>query len=112
MSQDRRRIPRLTLQDPLEATMSDTPVGLLDLSTGGALVEHDFIVNAGRSVKLRFSHEGQEVNLTCVVVRTRLGRSALKPGSFAYSSGLRFTDPSEPSRDIVRQIVAKMSRGR
>lgn len=110
MTQEKRRIPRLTLEEPLEAKLSSAAGTLLDISNGGALVEHEFPMKAGAPVTLAFTHAGRAVELSCVVVRTKLGRSVVKPGSFAYSSGLRFSDPSEPARQVVRQIVADVSR--
>jgi hypothetical protein len=110
MSQERRRIPRLTLDDPLEARLSGQSGTLLDISNGGALVEHEFLLKAGTPIVLEFTHAGREVTLSCLVVRTKLGRSVVKPGAFAYSSGLRYSDPTEPARQLVRQIVADVSR--
>jgi len=110
MTDEKRRIPRLSLQEPVEAKFAERVASLLDLSNGGALVEHEFPLKAGLTAVLEFPWESQSVRLTCVIVRTRLGRSVTKPGSFAYSSGLRFSDPHEPARQLVRQIVAEMSR--
>lgn len=110
MTQEKRRIPRLTLEEPLLARMAEKNVSLLDLSNGGALVEHEFPLKAGSTVVLEFPWDGRPVRVTCSIVRTRLGRSTTRPGSFAYSSGLRFTDPTEASRTVVRQIVADMIR--
>jgi len=110
MTDEKRRIPRLSLEEPVGATVAERAAALLDLSNGGALVEHEFPLKAGLTAVLEFPWEAEKVRLTCVIVRTRLGRSVTKPGSFAYSSGLRFTDPSEPARQLVRQIVAQMSR--
>lgn len=112
MTQEKRRIPRLTLSEPLEATISECSVGLLDLSNGGARVEHEFPMKTGVKATLEFTYHGTPVRVSCVLVRTRLGRSVMKPGSFAYSTGLRFSDPTESSRETVRQIVATMSRER
>jgi hypothetical protein len=112
MTEEKRRIPRLTLLEPQGARLSDREGTLLDLSNGGALVEHEFPLKAGGALTLEFVHDGLPVRLSCLVVRTRLGRSTVKAGSFAYSSGLRFTDPMELSRQVVRQIVANMSRER
>jgi len=110
MTQEKRRIPRLTLDEPVVAKIADRGVTLLDLSNGGALVEHEFPLKAGVTTTLEFAWRGETVRLTSIVVRTRLGRSTTKPGSFAYSSGLRFSSPTEASRQTVRQIVAEMSR--
>ena len=110
MTQEKRRIPRLSLDEPLPATIGDRNVALIDLSNGGALIEHEAPLKAGLTATLEFRWNGEEVRLTCVVVRTRLGRSTIREGAFAYSSGLRFADPSEPSRQVVRQLVADLSR--
>lgn len=110
--QEKRRLQRLDLVPPSDAKLSGLAVVMLDLSTAGARVEHAFPMKAGQKGRLDFSWEGLELSLQCEIVRTRLQKSTIKPGSIVYHTGLRFTDPAEDSRVKVRHIVASLSTGR
>ncbi|MBI2212561.1 MAG: PilZ domain-containing protein [Acidobacteria bacterium] len=110
--QEKRRLQRLDLKPPSDAKLSGLAVMMLDLSTAGARVEHAFPMKAGQRGKLDFIWNGLELSLQCEVVRTRLQKSTVKPGSIVYHTGLRFTDPAEDSRVKVRHIVASLAGGR
>lgn len=110
--QEKRRLQRLDLVPPSDAKLSGLGVVMLDLSTAGARVEHQFPMKAGQRGRLDFSWNGMELSLECEVVRTRLQKSTIKAGVIVYHSGLRFTDPSEGSRAQVRHVVAAMSAAR
>lgn len=111
-AQEKRRLQRLDLVPPSDAKLSGLAVVMLDLSTAGARVEHQFPMKAGQHGRLDFIWNGSELSLQCEVVRTRLQKSTIKAGVIVYHSGLRFTDPSESSRAQVRQIVAAISSAR
>jgi len=84
---------------------------LVELGAAGARVEHDTPVGIRRELKLRFELDGVTLVLSCIVTRCRLQRSLARPGAATYSSGLRFTTPSEPSRELLRAIVSRMLGG-
>ncbi len=108
---EKRRIQRLNLDRPIEASLSGLRVMLLDISTAGARVEHSFPMKASRQVKLDFLHDGATISLQCDIVRCRLQKSGLN-GAIVYQSGLRFSDPAEESRLTVRELVASLVNGR
>jgi len=110
--QEKRRLQRLDLVPPSDAKLSGLAVVMLDLSTAGAKVEHQFPMKAGQRGRLDFSWNGMELSLQCEIVRTRLQKSTIKAGVIVYHSGLRFTDPAEGSRAQVRHIVAAISSSR
>jgi hypothetical protein len=107
--QEKRRLQRLDLVPPSDAKLSGLAVVMLDLSTAGARVEHQFPMKAGQHGRLDFAWNGTTLSLECEIVRTRLQKSTIKAGVIVYHSGLRFTDPSEGSRAQVRNIVAAMA---
>lgn len=109
---DKRRIQRVDLDQPIEASFTSLDVALVDLSTAGARIEHSSPMKAGRQSKLEFIFDGQSISVLCEVVRSRLQRSSLRAGEIVYQTGLRFVDPGEPSRVSVRQVVAMLVTNR
>lgn len=109
---EKRRVHRVALDAPVPASVAGLRVHLLDLSTTGGRIEHDAPLAVRRHLTLRFDQGGQSYALSCEIVRCRLQRSVARPGTVAYSSGLRFTDSGESSREAVRALVASMLAGR
>lgn len=105
---ERRRAQRVVFESPLPAVISGLRVQLLDLSVFGARIEHDAPLAARKEMKLRFERGGESFSVTCEIVRCRLQRSAVRPGTVAYCSGIRFTAAAEASRETVRALVAQM----
>lgn len=105
---DRRRAPRVTPPRPVTAWVAGLQMILVELSATGARVEHDSPLGIRREMKLRFEIDGTMLVLSCIVTRCRLQRSIARPGIATYSSGLRFTAPSEPSRAQLQSIVSSM----
>lgn len=106
---EKRRIQRIRLDQPVSGTVAGVGVKIVDLSTVGVRVEHDFPLTAGRNVRLEFLARGERLQLTCEVVRSRLQRSVTgESGTIVYNSGLRFVDPHESARAQVRELVASL----
>lgn len=105
---ERRRVQRVALGAAVPATVAGLRVDLLELSNSGARIEHEAPFAVRREMKIRFEHGDDSFELSCEVVRCRLQRSTARPGSVAYSSGLRFTDSTDRSREQVRLLVARM----
>lgn len=105
---ERRRVPRVAFDMVVPATIAGLRVHLLELSNSGARIEHEVPFAVRREMRIRFEQGDDSFELSCEVVRCRLQRSAARPGSVAYSSGLRFTDSTERSREQVRLLVARM----
>lgn len=110
--EDKRRIQRIDLEPAVDASFLSASVKLIDLSTAGARIEHAAPMKAGRQARLEFDFGGAQIGILCEIVRSRLQRSAIKVGAIVYQTGLRFVDPSEPSRVAVRQIVASIVTNR
>ncbi len=108
MTSEKRRIHRFTFESPHPAKLSGLTVSIVDLSTAGAKIEHAFPLQGGRQSRLEFVWAGSGIFVQCEVVRCRLQKSSLQPGTISYASGLRFTDPGEESRDIIRKLVAEL----
>ncbi|MCM2314031.1 MAG: hypothetical protein NDJ92_02625 [Thermoanaerobaculia bacterium] len=64
-----------------------------------------------RELRIRFDRGDDSFQLSCEVVRCRLQRSATRPGSVTYISGIRFTSAAEQSREKLRLLVSKMLGG-
>jgi hypothetical protein len=109
---DKRRIQRIDLEPPVDASFLNVTVTLIDLSTAGARIEHAAPMKAGRQARLEFDFGSARIGVLCEIVRSRLQRSAVKTGAIVYQTGLRFVDPVEPSRAAVRQIVASIVTSR
>ncbi len=105
---EKRRVQRITLQQPLGGSVSKQAVRIVDLSTMGARVEHSNSLGGRRMVELRFEADGEVLTLRCELVRSRLQRSVENAGVVVYSSGLRFSDPTEDARAEVRVLVAQL----
>lgn len=108
MKQDRRRVQRITLDSPIPGSLSKQIVKIVDLSTTGARIEHSTPIAGRKVADLRFHAEGEDLGVSCNLVRSRLQRSALDRGAIVYSSGLRFNDPAQESIARIRAIVASL----
>jgi len=112
MKQDKRQVQRVTLDSAIEGTLNKQTVTVIDISTTGVRVEHATPIAGRKVVDLRLNADGQEVLVTCEMVRSRLQRSALDRNSIVYCSGLRFIDPTQQSRVAIRHFVANLVAGR
>lgn len=108
---ERRRAPRVAFASPQAAWIAGLPTRLVELSVSGARIEHDTPLGIRRELKLRVEIDGSTLVLSCVVTRCRLQRSASRPDSAAYCSGLRFASIDEPAREHLRRIVASRLDG-
>lgn len=80
----------------------------IDLSLGGALVEHSNIIRPGRTAFLTFVFRGQETALRCRVVHSRVYSYAMGPvdqRDLVYRTGLEFLDTSETSLHLIDKTI-------
>lgn len=109
--QERRRIQRIRLSDPVRGRLSGMRVSILDVSTMGASVEHSFPLAAGRRLRLEFPWQDESISLQCDVVRCSMRRDGTIAGSNAYNSGLKFCEPPGPARAmLVRMLTDIVAR--
>jgi hypothetical protein len=102
---EKRYVQRIRPDYPLIGQLPTGNVIIVDLSTVGARVDHQFPLAAGRRVRLEFSCEGERVSLFCDVTRCKLQKSNGN-GSVVYSSGLRFSEISEETAAALRRVIA------
>lgn len=106
---EKRRVQRVVPDHPIQSKLSGLSVLIVDLSTVGVRIEHEFPLTAARPVRLEFAHLAEKFSLRCEVVRCKLQKSGLSDTStIVYNSGLRFIDPGEPSREGMRRLVAAL----
>ena len=105
---ERRRSKRVAFDAPVPAAIAGVRILLLDVSNAGARIEHEAPLAVRREVRIRFDRGDDSFQLSCEAVRCRLQRSATRPGSVTYISGIRFTASAGQSREKLRLLVAQM----
>jgi hypothetical protein len=104
-SDNKRTVQRIRPDYPLIGQLPTGNVIIVDLSTVGARVDHQFPLAAGRRVRLDFACEGEKVSLLCDVTRCKLQRGTSN-GSVVYSSGLRFREVPQGAGAALRKVLA------
>lgn len=99
---ERREFQRLQLDPPVEGTLRDAGVTLIEIGVLGARVEHDEPLDASGG-ELRFGYGGGEIALRCEVVRT-----ATVAAGGRSQSGLRFVAAVGESGDRLRSMLAQL----
>jgi c-di-GMP-binding flagellar brake protein YcgR len=86
---------------------------LLDISHGGALIEHTNLIRPGTISSLTLSASKQEINLRCRVVRSLVYRHAVWPTGeqdHVYRTGLEFLALSEDSQQLIDEYIEILRR--
>jgi c-di-GMP-binding flagellar brake protein YcgR len=113
---DRRRHPRANVGGRTKGKVNSTyDVSLLDISLGGALIEHVQVVQPNTVSQLGLTLQGHKMKLKCRVVRSLVHRSEGRGGGrkLIYRTGLEFLDVSDEAReaigDYIRSIIEEES---
>ena len=108
---EKRKNVRVQFAEPIEATLSNVRVRIVDISTTGVRVEHDTPLVHGRRLVLNFNCEEEILSVTGEVVRCRLDHSAARIGTrkVNYTSGLRFVDVNDDACDALWNLVIGQS---
>ena len=98
--ENQRRHPRITCSHPLGADVSARhEVRLLDLSLGGARLEHTAVLRPGTTCDLRVPLQGETVTLTGRLVWSNVIGQAERPeAGLLFQSGLAFEDVPQVTR--------------
>lgn len=86
---------------------------LLDISHGGALIEHANLIRPGTISSLTLSAPKQEISLRCRVVRSLVYRRAVWPTGeqdHVYRTGLEFLGLSEDSQQLIDEYIEILRR--
>lgn len=108
-TEDKRRHIRCHVGKRLTGRIhSNDEAFILDISRGGALIEHTNLIRPGTLSFLTLSVDGYEVSLTCRVIRSALYRYEVRPTGereHVYRTGLEFSAFSEDSRRLLDESL-------
>ncbi len=101
----RRRYPRVILQRRTTGRVAATyELSLLNISLGGALLEHVDLIRPGTIIPLSVDLQGGRVSAKCCVVRSVVHRTVLLPDgerALIYHTGVEFLNPSEETQHVI-----------
>lgn len=83
----------------------------VNISLGGALIEHSSMIRPGGIAFLTVAFQGQEAGLKCRVVRSEVHRYGVRPTEerhLVYRSGLEFVDTSEASLRLIDKTIESL----
>ena len=104
----KRRHGRLTLSEPLvDQVTASHDVAILDLSMGGARVEHSMMLRPGSTCHLRLPIRTRSVMAVCNVVWSKaVGLAeASQGGGVLYQSGLEFARLTTETQAILTAFL-------
>jgi hypothetical protein len=81
---------------------------VMNVSLGGALIEHDQIIRPGSTSFLLLFLHGHPVSLRCHVTWSRVDRPELQPDgekALIFRSGLEFLDPTEEAQQSLSDYI-------
>lgn len=109
---NKRRHPRVVVGGTSRGRLTTTyTASLVNLSLGGALVEHPDIVRPGTISFMDITLQGKEVRLKCRVVRSVVYRTqTLESGEreLIYHTGLEFLDPPKDILDLIARYIESL----
>jgi hypothetical protein len=105
----KRQHPRFVVGGKARGRLTTTyTASLINISLGGALVEHPDIVRPGTISYMDMTLQGKEVRLRCRVTRSVVHRTeVLESGEreLIYHTGLEFFDPPRETLDLITQYI-------
>lgn len=110
--QDNRRHFRWPVDGPEGRIAPNHRVSLLDISQGGALIEHSHLFRAGTLLFMTVFLGNQDVGLKCRVVRSLVYRYEVRPTGehdHFYRTGLEFLNVSDDSRHLMDEYIDLLS---
>lgn len=106
---ERRRHPRFVVGGKATARVTAVyEASLVDISLGGALVEHAHIVRPGTISYLVLTLKGGEVSVPCRVVRSVVHRPEVDPEGervLIYRTGLEYVDLSDETLGLLNDYI-------
>lgn len=105
-SSERRRSPRYVVHGVRGWLILQAEARILDLSLRGVSVETGHHLQVGKTYAIKLSHEGRELRLSGVVLRSRFGTLRREGHSEpVYRVGIRFTDLSDEQAAALRGLL-------
>lgn len=109
----RRRSPRFQIPQPIAGNFlaaSDTK--LVNISSGGALIERTGWTRLGVRSFLVLPLEGRKVPLSCRVVRSQVSRTIPRPDGtrdLIYLSGVEFLHTGTETSKAVQELIISLN---
>lgn len=106
-SNDRRRVQRVSLPQPLRAAIGPVKIFIVDLSLHGLRILHqDDIGSVGSQAVVTTTLDGHAIELDCRIVRTALHRAAEQTKTKTqYHSGLSISRAVGNAADDLRRFI-------
>ena len=108
-SVERRQHPRFLVWDETGARMAAVfEASLLNISRGGALLEHTDLARPGTLSSLVLNLHGKKMILRCRTVRSAVHRVEVQPDgerTLIYHTGLEFLETSEEAQQIISHYI-------
>jgi hypothetical protein len=106
MTDDRRRVERVTFSEPHPSRFAGQPARLLDLGMLGARIRHEQPVNAGAEVILEFDYEGDPVTASGRVTRCDFQPVLSEArGERIFITAIEFVSAEPASASVVRRLI-------
>lgn len=86
---------------------------LLNLSLGGALIEHANVVRPGTPSSLEVDLQGRRIRLRCRVARSVADRIEVQPDGereLIYHTGLQFVEPSDETVQVIGDYLQAIAK--
>ena len=96
---ERRRVERLLLNPPVAGQLQNRAVRLLDIGEHGTRVEHQEPLVAGGPHQLRFSWDGDEIAVDCMVVYS-------EKNGHGFTTGVQWSGGTPQS---IRRVVSSVA---
>lgn len=109
----RRKHPRFVVKEETKgrvAAVSDAV--LLNISLGGALIEHAGVVRPGTPSSVELDLHGKRIRLRCRVARSVGNRIEVQPDGeqeLIYHTGLQFVEPSDETLQVIGDYIQSLS---
>lgn len=99
METNRRRAERVLLEEPLSATLGETPVEVTEIGLVGAKLVHDISLRIGPPF-LSYYWRGNEITIECRVIRTERAMGG------RHFTGVEFVQTGDVSGRLIRELIA------
>ena len=105
----RRKHPRFVVKGGAKGRVAAVwDAVLLNISLGGALIEHANVVRPGTPTSVELDLQGKRIRLRCRVARSVGNRIEVQPDGeqeMIYHTGLQFVEPSDETLQVIGDYI-------
>ncbi|MFQ5847723.1 MAG: PilZ domain-containing protein [Candidatus Methylomirabilales bacterium] len=106
---ERRKYARCVVEEGASARIAAVfEASVLNLSVGGALLEHDQLIQPGTLSSLILTLNGRATTLKCRTVRSAVHRLEVQPDgerALIYRTALEFVESSDNAHQMIRDYI-------